>query len=168
MQETQPLEIERKFLIGYPDCEELKKLAQSVSEIWQTYLVSEEGASARVRKRIFRDRVEFTKTVKVRLSDMTRVERESEISAEEYERLLREEAIPGLRTIHKWRYCVPYRGQVCEIDVYDFWQDRATLEIETESETQEVFLPPFVTLLREVTFEKGYTNRAMAKELPAL
>lgn len=163
-----PLEIERKFLIAYPDPEFLAQQAQSVSEIWQTYLRSEDGSSARIRKRRFGDRLEYTKTVKIHITDQTRIEQETLISAEEYTALLQKDAIPGLRTIHKWRYCVPYREQLCEIDLYDFWQDRATLEIETESEAQEIFLPPFVTLLREVTFDKGYTNRAMAKELPPL
>ena len=165
---AQPLEIERKFLIAYPDRSLLAQKAQSVSEIWQTYLRSEDGSSARIRKRQFGDRIEYTKTCKIHVTDQTRIEQETVITAEEYVALLQTDALPDLRTIHKWRYCVPYRGQLCEIDLYEFWQDRATLEIETETEEQEIFLPPFVTLLREVTWDKGYTNRAMAKILPPL
>ena len=53
-----------------------------------------------------------------------------------------------------------------EIDLYDFWQDRATLEVELATEAEAFTLPPFVTVLRDVTADKRYKNVSLAAELP--
>ena len=53
-----------------------------------------------------------------------------------------------------------------ELDVYPFWQDRAVLEIEVESETEAVTLPPCLTVIAEVTADKRYKNVNLAKSVP--
>jgi CYTH domain-containing protein len=160
------LEIERKFLIRYPDVELLDILCFSKSQITQTYLVNtDRDSSFRIRLRSFSGRPEYTKTEKKRVSDMTRVEKEENISAEEYERLLKS-ADPALNIIHKTRWCVGYNGLVLEIDAFPFWRDRAALEIELESEAQEISIPEYIDVIKEVTSDRRYTNRALAKEVP--
>ncbi|MBQ7034067.1 MAG: hypothetical protein IJN25_10475 [Clostridia bacterium] len=158
-------EIERKFLIAYPDMQLLSQKAVRRLEILQTYLTAGEGENRRVRRITENGRITYIKTEKKHISDMKRLETEAEISEEEYSRLLRE-ADSDRRPIEKVRWCVPYRDHVLEIDVFPFWQDKAFLEVELSCETEEVQLPPFLTVLREVTNDKRYTNAAMAKALP--
>ena len=90
---------------------------------------------------------------------------EEEISRDNYERLLAE-ADPALNAIAKRRYRIPYAGQLLEIDLYDFWSDRATLEVELGSEEQAVDLPDWIELVREVTGERAYKNRYLAESIP--
>lgn len=159
-----PYEIERKFLIRYPDIDFLASEGER-SEIVQTYLLSEKGSTARVRMRMFADRCEYTHTVKQRISDMRRVETEREITRKEYEELL-PQADPARRTIRKTRYCLPFEGQTLEIDVFPFWDDRAFLEIELKDEGERFTLPEYIHVIREVTGDRRYTNASLAREIP--
>ena len=157
-------EIERKFLIRRPDRDWLCRHA-SASQITQTYLKIVPGESARVRKRVYGDHISYTHTMKQKISDMRRVEREIEISQEEYEKLLKQ-AHPARRTIEKERWVLNYHNQAFEIDLFPFWEKQAYLELELESEEQEIDFPPDIEILREVTADKRYTNAALAKEIP--
>ena len=158
-------EIERKFLIRYPDRGWLFARAE-VTEITQTYLCSPApGHTARVRKRGVDGHYVYTHTVKQRINDMRRIEIEREISEGEYEELL-QQADPKRQVIHKHRCCLPYRDQLFEIDLFPFWEDRAIMEIELLDEAQAVDFPPEIEILREVTGDKRYTNASMAKEIP--
>ena len=163
---SMPLEIERKFLIEYPDCALLERLSEGdFSQISQTYLVAEAGTSERVRARTRGGVTVYTHNTKIKLSHMKRVELEDEISETEYRELLKR-ADPKCRVIEKTRYCVPYGGFVFEIDVFPFWNDKAFMEVEMPSEDTAVELPDFVKIIREVTEDNRYTNHALAIELP--
>ena len=159
-----PFEIERKFLIRRPELSWLQQNADC-SEIRQTYLQSPDGVRARVRMRRWEDRCVYTYTEKIKLSPLRRIEREREIDAEEYARLLRR-ADPARRTICKRRYCLPYAGKTLEIDLFDFWDDLALLEIELEDEDESYQIPPQLQVLREVSGDKRYSNAALAKQIP--
>ncbi len=160
-----PLEIERKFLIVYPDEEAL--LAQCGCEktkIEQTYLTpGADGAERRVRMRSGAESTVYTYTEKVFLSAMRRIEREYEIGETEYERLLFE-AEPSMRTLQKHRYCIPSSDIMYEIDVYPQIADWAILEIELQDENQQICLPDFVQVLCEVTGKEEYSNKYLARK----
>ena len=158
-------EIERKFLIKYPDMVMLESCAEG-TEIIQTYLLSEtKGETARVRKRGSGGAYTYTHTVKTRVSDMRKVEIEREVPEEEYASLLKN-ADPGRRTIYKQRWCLDYKGQMFEIDIFPFWSDRAIMEIELTDENQAVIFPPEIEIIKEVTHDRRYTNASMAKDIP--
>ena len=161
-----PLEIERKFLIEYPDLSELERLSNgNFSDISQTYLKSENGISERVRARTRDGVTVYTHNTKIKLSSMKRIEFEDEIGEVEYRNLL-QRADEKCRTIEKVRYCISYGGFVFEIDVFPFWQDKAFMEVEMPSEDTNVDLPDFVKIICEVTDDNRYTNHALAIELP--
>ena len=158
------LEIERKYLIRMPERALLADLP--FSEIEQIYLLTAEGEKARVRRRVYRDgTTELTHTVKKRLSELSRVETEEEISEAEFERSLTS-ADPARSPLRKTRYLLEYRNQLFEIDCFPFWTDRALMEIELRSESQPIELPPAIRIVREVTFDKRYSNHAIAREIP--
>lgn len=160
-------ETERKFLIAYPDREALLRLeGATVSEITQTYLLHPEGLSERVRRRVYADRTEYYHTVKRFLTAMTSEERERTVTKEEYEALL-ERRDPARAPIQKTRICIPHEEHLLEIDLYPFWKKQAVLEVELETEDTPISIPPYLTVLREVTGEKAYKNRALALRIPA-
>lgn len=163
-----PLEIERKYLIDRPN--EALLRAQSgcqIVAIEQVYLKKEEdGVSARVRRWEADGTVVYFLTEKRALSALTRVEHEREIPFDTYERLKRDKADPACTVIRKTRYRIPYEGQCVEVDVFPFWEKQAIAEVELATEEQPVFLPPYLTVRREVTADKRYTNRAMARCIP--
>ena len=161
-----PLEIERKFLIAYPDTNLLDRLSGgNRSEISQTYLTSEKGTSERVRARTKGGVTVYTHNTKIKLSSMKRIEMEDEVSEAEYKALL-QRADSKCRTIEKVRYCVPVGEFVFEIDLFPFWTDKAFMEVEMPSEDTVVALPDFAEIIREVTDDDRYTNHALAKKLP--
>lgn len=159
-----PYEIERKFLIRYPDMAWLEAHAEP-SRIEQTYLLSPEGTTDRVRSRETGGRTVYTHTVKQRLTAIRRIEIENEISRGEYETLLRR-ADPDMNSIRKVRWCLRENGFLYEIDVFPFWTDRAFLEIELTDEGQSFPWPEHIELIREVTDDRRYTNAALALEVP--
>ena len=161
--EPEPYEIERKFLIEYPDIAELEKLpnCQRV-EIIQTYLTAPEGEESRVRQRGIDGNYIYFQTTKKKVTDLKRVEVERRLSQEEYLRLLME-ADPACRPIRKTRYCLTYDNQYFEIDVYPFWKDKAILEIELATETTQVRFPKKIRVIREVTEDDAYKNASLAR-----
>lgn len=160
-------EIERKLLIAYPDTAQLEAMPDvRVKRMIQTYLQAEEGVTHRVREVREGGAVRYVETLKRRITHLRAVEEERELSEGEYAALLGR-ADPALRPIAKTRYCIPYEGHVCEVDVYDFWQDRATVEVELASEQERFALPPCLQVLREVTEDKRYKNVNLARELPS-
>lgn len=160
----EPLEIERKFLIEYPDLNYLNSIKTCrKTAITQAYLTTPEEGNFRIRKRGEGDKAVYIKTVKIKISDIRRVEIENYISEKEYYNYLsRKECVTGV--ISKDRYCIVWNSTYYELDVYPFWNDRATLEIELLNEEQAYKLPEFVKLIREVTFEKEYRNLALAQK----
>lgn len=160
-----PIECERKFLIAYPDLGLLLAEGADHSEITQTYLVTEDGTTARVRRRIYSEKTVYTYTEKRRITALSASEEEREIPLREYKALLSTKDTTR-HPIEKVRYTLPYRGHLLEIDIYPFWQSQAVLEIELESEDESYEIPPYLRILREVTEDVRYKNARLAKEIP--
>ncbi|MBO5286918.1 MAG: AAA family ATPase [Clostridia bacterium] len=161
--EPEPLEIERKFLIEYPDLNWLDSLPNCQKiEIVQTYLKSEAGET-RVRQRGINGNYVYFKTTKQKISDLKRIEVEKKLTREQYLKLL-PEADPTKRPIEKTRYCLTYKNQYFEIDIYPFWSDKAIVEIELSSESDPISFPPELKIIKEVTGENEYKNSTLAKK----
>jgi len=160
------IETERKYLIRYPDPAVLAKLpGVRILHVVQTYLTAAPEVAARVRRIEEDGSVRFIRTEKRRISALSAYEDEREITAAEYEAAL-SAADPERQPIRKTRYVIPHGTLFCEIDIFPFWADRAILEIELPDEAIAVILPDYVSLIREVSGDRRYSNRAMAKEIP--
>lgn len=158
----EPYEIERKYLIEYPDLEWLQQLptAEKV-EIIQTYLNSSAGDEVRVRQRGIDGNYMYYETIKKSVSALKRVEIERRLSQSEYLKLLME-ADTSKRQIRKNRYCLTYENQYFEIDIYPFWNDKAIIEIELSDETDNIVFPKEIKVIKEVTDDPEYKNAALA------
>lgn len=159
----EPYEIERKFLIEYPDIALLENdpSCQRV-EIIQTYLKSADNEEVRVRQRGADGHYIYFKTAKKKISDIKRVEIEERLTQSEYLTLLMD-ADTTRRQIRKTRYCLTYKSQYFEIDVYPFWQDKAIVEIELSDENAQIVFPESLKVIKEVTDDENYKNASLAK-----
>ena len=161
--EPEPFEIERKFLIEYPDIEWLESnpACQRI-EIIQTYLKCAEGEEIRVRQRGIDGNYIYFQTTKRKVSGVKRVEIEKRLSQAEYLTLLMD-ADTTKRQIRKTRYCLTYENQYFEIDVYPFWDDKAVAELELSDEDAKVVFPEQIKVIREITDDESYKNASLAK-----
>lgn len=164
--EPEPLEIERKFLIYFPNIKELEAMPNCTKvDITQTYLKSTDGVERRIRARGIDGDYLYYLTEKKKINGLKRIETEKKLTQNEYLRLLME-SDTNLHTIHKTRYCLSENNQYFEIDIYPEWQDQAIMEIELSSEDQEINVPKFIKIIKEVTDDDSYKNYNMAKEMP--
>lgn len=161
--EPEPLEIERKFLIEYPDIEWLESLSSCRRiEIIQTYLKSSSADEVRVRQRGIDGHYIYFKTIKRTLEGAKRIEIETRLTRDEYlDHLM--QADTEKRQIRKTRYCLIDGARYFEIDVYPFWRDQAIMEIELKSEDEEIVIPGKIRVIREVTDDPAYKNAELAK-----
>lgn len=157
---TGEFEIERKYLVEFPDISNLD-VCKTIS-ICQTYLLREDkDLQRRVRSLEINGVTTYTYTEKRFLSPVTREEKEYEIDMNEYEKLLLEadnECVP----IQKVRYCFDYKGQLFELDTYPYSDKLAILEIELGSPEQVVYFPETINVIKEVTADSRYSNAALA------
>ncbi len=161
--EPEPYEIERKFLIEYPDTSWLAENPTCRKiEIIQTYLNSPEGEEVRVRQRGADGSYIYFQTIKRKVSGLKRVEIERRLSQAEYLTLLMD-ADTTKRQIRKTRYCLTYENQYFEIDVYPFWKDRAIVELELSDENAEIVFPEQIRVIKEVTDDPSYKNASLAR-----
>ncbi len=163
--EPDPFEIERKYLIEYPDLKRLESLPNCKKvDIVQTYLKSPDDRQIRVRKRGQDGHSIYFRSEKRRVSDMRRIEVEKRLSKEDYEEMLKD-ADPTAHPIRKTRYCLAENNYYYEIDIYPEWKKQAVLEIELKNEDEEFTLPEGIRVIREVTGDKRYRNYALAHEM---
>jgi len=164
--EPEPLEIERKYLIYYPDIKKLESMPNCTKvDIIQTYLKSTDGVERRVRARGIDGDFVYYLTEKKKITGLKRVETERRLSQDEYVKYLME-ADNKLHTIHKTRYCLMENNQYFEIDLYPEWNHQAIMEVELSKEDENVSIPSFIHVFQEVTDDDAYKNYQMAKEMP--
>ncbi len=158
-----PIETERKFLIKFPDTALLCESKNcKIKKIEQTYLLAQNGITRRVRKIECNNKTEYIFTEKHRISSLSCFENEKNIAESEYKELLRS-ADSSRKTVFKTRYAFQYEKHTVEIDIYDFWKNVAILEIELNDEKEIFEIPPFISVIKEVTDDKRFKNVNLAR-----
>lgn len=171
--EPLPYEIEKKFLIEKPDLEIIEKMPHKKVEIVQFYLKNEGGTEdeeVRIRQRGDDTGFTYTKTYKKKLTEERRIEIEERLTAEQYIHEL-SNIDSTMYPIRKTRYCIPYDGSYLEIDIYPevngiscVGYNTAVLEIELYDENAEYHIPDFIHIGKEVTDDKRFKNKELAKQ----
>lgn len=160
------IETERKYLIKLPDFFILDSVygAKKV-EMLQTYLKkADDGAERRIRKITENGKTSFIYTKKTRIDANSRFEDEKAITKDEYTSLYTEREAE----LSKVRYSFPYADHIMEIDVYpadiggELFRERAILEVELSDFNENIDFPPEITVIKEVTGMREYSNRALA------
>lgn len=156
------LEIERKFLVTAGEI----PVSFEESEIIQVGLTPSqpEISSERVRSRWVRGEAPtYTHTKKIRQVAGIHEEDERTIDAETFAKLLHR-AEPSMIPIRKRRQVFEWGGRVFELDRFRKpFRGLVILEIELASMEEDIQLPPFLTIEREVTTE--FSNTLLARGL---
>ncbi len=152
--EGAPKEIERKFLVSElpPNLDQYEHKA-----IQQGYLaIDPNGTEVRVRDKGGK----HTMTVKSK-GDLTRGERESPISSEQFDIFW--PATEG-RRVEKTRYTIPHQGHTIELDIYEGnLQGLVTAEVEFgDWHDADDFTPP-EWFSGEVTYDDRFKNQQLAQ-----
>ena len=160
------IETERKFIIRTPDLALLgAQEGYAKSEIVQTYFDSADGITHRVRKRAGEGGTHYTETKKTRISHMSVIEDEIELCEVEYL-----ERLGTLKTVGtplcKTRHIFSFGAHTFEVDIYPGWKEHAVMEVEFSDESEQISLPPFIEIVKDVTGVRGYSNYAMALAFP--
>jgi CYTH domain-containing protein/predicted ATPase len=154
----EPREIERKFVLrGGADGGKLPVHFEEF-EIEQTYLVSQDGYEARVRRRGQHGSATYTHTRKRPAVAGQRVKVEHQITGREYIAYLAQ-ADPARRTLRKRRRVFLWANRYFEWDIFvDPRPGLQLLEVEMDSPDDPVELPPFLEVEVEVTHDVRYSN----------
>ncbi len=162
----QGFEIERKYIIKMPDISFLEKRADKIINITQSYIgKNSDGFNCRIRKAIENDKAKFYYTEKKNINKIKRIENECLIDEATYN-ILYEKRLEKRNVIEKTRYVICKNGLNYEIDIYPFWKNQATLEIELEDEATKPPILEQIEILADVTFEKGYSNFELSIKIP--
>jgi CYTH domain-containing protein len=164
--EPAPQEIRRRFLVDYPDIDMLEALADCHrEEIEQVYLHSAEDEEIRIRRSEREDGEMFYLTRKKTDGIRVHLEAEGRLSEREYRQFLAN-ADPARKPIRKTRYGLSWEKQFFEIDLYPFWDDRAVVEVYLRYENEQIKIPDFLHVQKEVTGDKNYEVSWLARNIP--
>ena len=158
--ESAPEPGKRKYLVAMPDLDALsRKYGALPIEMMQTYLLSSDPEiERRIRQQSSLGDQLFFYTTKRVGEDGTRWVTERPISEKEYVTYLMEADL-SLRSVRKLKYRFTYEKRRMELDVYPFAKDRAIFFAYGPEPT---VLPPEIEVIREVTGDPHYKNRAFA------
>ncbi|MBP5158953.1 MAG: AAA family ATPase [Lachnospiraceae bacterium] len=153
-----------KFLIEKPDPDVLTGTYKAtVIAMTQTYLLgTESNVERRVRKQEGGNGKLYFYTEKRTADDGSKWVTERPISKREYESLLGgrdAELLP----VSKQKYRFIYGDHRLETDIYPFSDEKAILFVYAPKEL-EVDVPPEIKVIKEVTDDPAYKNRALAKK----
>lgn len=153
-------EIERKFLLWCEPDFSRADIHEEKVEIEQIYLLGGE----RIRKRTpARSEFSLYFVSQKRGLGIARYEKEEQISTLDYLSLMAQKDSDTV-AIKKNRYCFVFHNTYYEYD--EFIEPRKGLrlmEVELESEEEEVAIPPFALVRKEVTNDPLYSNYEIAK-----
>lgn len=163
MMENKNIEIERKFLVNFPEegvaiTDFLEKISTSKFTIQQGYILASKEKTVRIR--IKGQKGYITIKSEANENGFSRFEWEREISLSDAGQLLE---LCDENIIHKTRYEVGYKGKIFEVDVFHGIHDGLVLaELELEAEDEMYEKPDW--LGEEVTGDERYYNAWLAKK----
>jgi CYTH domain-containing protein len=150
-------EIERKFLLGaLPSMPE----PVDVLEIDQGYLPGVRFVERLRRQRHREGQTRYFRTVKIGIG-VQRMELEEETDPKTFEHLW---LLTDGRRLRKRRYVIPDGDRYWEVDEF-LDRDLVLAEMEIPTVDTEITVPEWLrpVLVREVTGERKYTNRSLAR-----
>lgn len=135
--------------------------------IEQTYLTGPENVERRIRRmsqegRTSRPGALYIYTEKRAAADGGRLVTERPLTAQEYEGL-RMEKDPESEVISKKRHTFIWQDQYFQLDEMNNGETMV-LEVAQTSRTETVSLPPFIPIAREVSGEKKWQSRELARK----
>ena len=155
----EPMETERKYTV---QCVGDLPSGSVVTEIFQTYLQSDNDEEVRLRKRGQNGHFIYFLTRKRKSHGNTRIETEQQITPSEYVRHL-DKSDPNRTTIHKMRTCFVWGNRYFELDSFvNPSLPFLLLEIEDVERHEDIQFPPFIKITEDVTDNRDFYNANLA------
>lgn len=154
-----PIQIQRKYLVENIDLTKIEEIKLVKLDIEQ-YMMKSGKVEYIYRKTGKEDDVKYTVITKIDTDiNNERITTQRQITEEEYNRYYPTEEIP----IRKTRYCFEYQNEYFRLDIFE--HGLKMLEIEITSQNQEIVIPDFIDIEKEVTADKQYRNGSIYKAL---
>lgn len=163
-----PIQSQRKYLLSQDT--NLMSLPVDCTrvEIRQTYLTEKDGVERRVSRWSYgaNDPIYFyTEKEAIGKGSLYRFRREDQITPDDYILLLGQRD-RNRQEISKSRYCFVWDHQYFNVDVFRQPDSLFLLEVQTSRVRQEVVIPDFLDVIREVTDDPSYLNASIALSEP--
>jgi CYTH domain-containing protein len=148
--------------VDYPDKAMLEALPDCHrEEIEQVYLHAPQDEEIRIRRRRSGEDCVYYITRKKIVEGRKRLEAEGRLTEREYTQFLGN-ADPSRKPIRKTRWCLTWNNRYYEIDLYPFWKEQAVLEVPLRYEEEDIVVPDFLDIQREVTGDREYEISRLA------
>lgn len=164
-----PREIERAYLVASMSVEEAVRripVPCVTAKIEQVYIDWPGNESVRIRKTTQAGSTRYYRTHKVYIASGERSEKEVRIGKRRYHSLLKR-VLKDTDILYKDRIYFRWCDQDFELDIFrkpNRLRRLARLEIELTDRQTEVVLPPFLTVLAEVTDSRAFANAELAEK----
>ncbi len=163
--DEKPVEVFKKYLVTInPEVIEKVKQEKNLTcvHIIQHYLKSAPGMEKRIRRREKGDSIIYYYSEATYLSINKRIKRDRIISERQYIDYS-VEIDPNLSVIDKERYGFIYNNHFFKLDVFNFDDTQALLSVQIPGEEEEIVLPEYFEVLKDVTDIANYRNYYIAK-----
>ena len=162
--EEKPVETFCKYLVEVNDdtIENIKK-EQNFSNtfIEQYYLASTGGMERRIRKRVRNGNELFSYSEAKYLSTNERIKSDKVLSSRQYYDYS-SEIDPNINPVIKERYAFIKNNLFFKLDIFDFDSTKGMLSVQL-AEGQEVVIPDYIKVIKDVTNDKNYKNYYLAQ-----
>ena len=154
-----PVQIQRKYIVSGIDLSKIEEVKLVKLEIEQ-YMMESGKVEYIYRRTQKEDEIKYTRIMKIDTSiNNERITTQRQITEEEYYQYLSSTEKP----IRKTRYCFEYKNQYFRLDIFE--NGLQMLEAETPTSNQEIEIPSFITIEKEVTDNKSYRNGSLYKRM---
>lgn len=152
-----PIQIQRKYLVEQVDIEKIEKVTLVKLQLEQ-YVIESDDIEYIYRKTGKEKEEKYTLITKIDTPiNNERITTQRNISAEEYCLNLPKEQLPMKKT----RYCFESDNTYFRLDVFS--NNLQILEVETTSPSDEIKIPNFLKISKEVTKNLDYRNSSLYK-----
>jgi predicted ATPase/CYTH domain-containing protein len=163
--DEKPIEIFKKYLVEIND-EIIEKVKSETNvsyvHILQHYLKSPEGIEKRIRRREKDGNTIFYYSEATQLTPNTRIKRDRIISEKQYTDYS-VEINHQLNIVDKERYGFIEKSRFFKLDIFAFDKTKALLSVQIPSENEEVIIPEYFNVIKDVTDDINYKNYYLAK-----
>jgi len=163
--DEKPIEVFKKYLVEVDEdtIEKIKAEQNLMSvKITQNYLISNGAVERRIRKREKNGNTLYYYSESQTISTRERIKKDRILSERQYFEYINDidKDIPA---IEKDRYSFIYKDHFFKLDIFDFDKSKGLLNIQMPDNENEVEIPEYIKVIKDVTDNLDYKNHSLAK-----
>lgn len=163
--EERPVEVFRKYLVEFDDSvlENVKKESNFVTtHIYEQFLKSEPNVEKRIRRRIKNGTTRYYYSEANIMGANKRVKNDMILSERQYHSY-QPQVNEELNPIDKERYSFLKDSHFYKLDIFNFDKTKALLSVQVPLGDEEVRIPLYFKVIKEVSDDVNYKNYSLAK-----